>query len=228
MSILEGFVILVGAFTIANEPIPNQSFLCFDLESFGIIGWGKTGPEGKAELSLPDDYQGKKVGVLLKANSPELVGLEYREVEVGEVENLDFSLNADDFCLLEISVNVAGEMPPFVELFLDPQSVKGVPEEITKKAKFNTATSKNSYFFKQQANPRQTYTLKVNPGTYNVGGMYQVFDQPLTAEGSPNLVTGSAMNLNLQEPLQGNIYLGYSLDIQADTKVELTLIPEAE
>lgn len=173
------------------------------------------GPGGAFELAVPEGAR----DLLVRVRHPAVV-LAVRPLPAGDGE-LAVDLRPP---LFELSGEIVGDRPPAppLTLFVDPESVDGVPAEVVPLALQKAPAVRSTHYLTLDA--RDSFSFTVAGGTYRVGGFRVNFDSPTVAPDAPADVAVARAH----DPVEGVDYEGepwggFAVPVHANTHVTLVL-----
>jgi hypothetical protein len=217
MSVINGIVFLDG------QCASNVRILLLSSDMNQLLASTSTSNDGKYEIKFsPAD----SVVLLVKIQGP-VLALDYRLIKPGEFLNQqDFNINttSDAFSILEGEIITdEHEAPSYVEVDITPAHLNAVPSAIEKFfLRFDKGVVDASYYEERVSSNH--FKIKVQKGSYRISGQNIIYKGPdSTLPAPPNFIVGNIFADEEKDPLPGEQFGGFILDVRRDRKIRINL-----
>lgn len=224
---------LTGLVQLDGQALTGSRVLLISGDMTTFLASTTTSEDGTFEIAVPDEHQGSRVVLLLKVQGP-VVGLLHRVIDLQNdtSEKKEFQINTSSQSFYNINGKVVSTSgwPPYLNVSIDPVHVEGVPEPLEKFFRWQDERVVESVFFKQRVDG-ETFNLRVMPGTYKIAASYLNYFRPEQANpDSENYIASKAEADGESQPLPGERYSGYELEVKRDRQVVFTIdvVPDEE
>jgi hypothetical protein len=222
---------VTGFVQIDGQPSADQRVLLISREMSRLLGSTTTGKDGRFEMTTPTGQ--KRVMLLVKLQGP-VIGVVHRVVECDDVRPASIEVKVDtgggDFHRVRSTVVTTLGWPPFLVITVDPVHVASIPEPLEQFFNQRDDRVVEAHFFAMQLQGRE-FELILQSGTYRIGGNYINHRRSMLVK--PDLqdyAIGRVEGDNENQPLAGNRYSGYLLEVKRDRELTMTveIIPDDE
>lgn len=223
---------LTGLVQLDGQALTGSRVLLISGDMTSFLGSTTTSEDGAFEIAVPAGNQGQVV-LLLKIQGP-VVGLVHRVIDLqndGSAQQ-KFQINTSSQSFYNINGKVVSTSgwPPYLNVSIDPVNVEGVPEPLEKFFRWQDERVVESVFYKHRVDG-DTFKLRVMPGTYKIAASYLNYFRPeQTNPDSENYIASKAEADGESQPLPGERYSGYVLEVKRDREVVFTIdvVPDEE
>jgi hypothetical protein len=187
----------------------------------GVLGAGTTGSDGRFAVACSSSASRLILLAKLKGKS---IGLQHRLLELPQREEVVIEFDSQrGFHSLEGEIESTAGLPDYLDVFLNPLSFDGVPDGLRRFFYQKRPGVVDAHFTKTPVRG-STFTFKLQPGTYRMGGEHMNYDR-LEAVHSEyrNYVVKAATLIPSNTPLPGDETLGFTLRADQDRRVVLWL-----
>jgi hypothetical protein len=217
MMAINGIVLLDG------HRVPNARVLLLSSEMNQLLASASTSIDGKYEIKFsPAD----SVVLVVKIQGP-VLALDHRLIKPGEfLSQQDFNINTslDAFCTVEGEIITdEHEAPSYVEVDITPVHLNAVPSAIEKFfLRFDKGVVDASYYEERVSSNH--FKIKVQKGSYRISGQNIIYKGPdSTLPALPNFIVGNIFADEEKDPLPGEQFGGFILDVRRDRKILMNL-----
>lgn len=220
MIIINGIVLLNG------HGVPNVRVLLLSSDMNHLLASTSTSIDGKYGIEFLPAEPADSMVIVVKIQGP-VLALDHRLIKPGEFLNQqDFNINtsSDAFCTLAGQI-IADEhdAPSYVEVDITPAHLNEVPSAIEKFfLRFDRGIVNASYY--EERISSNHFKIKVQKGSYRISGQYIIYKGPnSTLPAPPNFIVDSIFADDEKEPLPGEQFGGFILDVKHDRKILMHL-----
>jgi len=220
MIVINGIVLIDGC------GVPNSCVLLLSSDMNQLLASTSTSIDGKYEMEFLPAEPADSLVIVVKIQGP-VLALDHRLVKSGEFLNQqDFNINtsSDAFCTLEGEIIVnEHEAPPYVEVAITPAHLNEVPSAIEKFfLRFDKGVTDASYYEERVLSHH--FKIKVQRGSYRISGQNIIYKGPnSTLPTPPNFIVGNVFADDEKDPLPGEQFGGFTLNVQRDRKISMHL-----
>lgn len=217
---------LTGDVQLDGQALSNQRVLLISGDMTKFLGSTTTAEDGAFEIDVPAEHRSGQVVLLLKIQGP-VVALAQRLIDL-ESEGWgphEFRLDTTDgsFHNVEGEVTSTFGWPPYLNVFVNPVHVEGIPEPLEKFFRWQDERVLESTFFKLKVDGH-SFNLKFKSGTYRIGADHLNYFRPsMVNPDFENYVATRAEVDGESQPLQGERYGGYLMEVKRDRRIVLTI-----
>jgi hypothetical protein len=218
--------VVTGDVKLDGRALANQRVLLISGDMTRLLGSTTTGEDGRFAVDVPNGSGQNRIVLLVKLQGP-VVALAHRVVDPaqdGEGPH-EFLIETDRGDLHSVSGQVVttSGWPPYLTIFVNPVHVEGIPAELEAFFDRREAGVVESTFFKRRVDG-QEFELKLQAGTYLIGGSHLNYQRPnLASPDFENYVVSRVEADGESEPLPGNPSSGYRLEVTRDRRITMTI-----
>lgn len=209
---------LIGTLSVEREPVSAGEVLAFTRDPPRLVARADTDSGGNFELLLEPgmsaqvDLLGRVVDGMLT-----VTGQSIQLPPQGPVE-----LTAPAPVTLEVAIESTEGLPAELSVFMDPVAVDELPERL---APFVTQREEGVFgaHFAELSVGQRGVSVRVQPGTWTIGGSHIVFERPNSSAPTPkNFIVAGARSPD-GEPFAGSEGSGFAVEVTEDQRIVLRL-----
>jgi hypothetical protein len=191
-----------------------------------LLASTSTSIDGKYGIEFLPAEPADSMVIVVKIQGP-VLALDHRLIKPGEFlnqQNFNINTSSDAFCTLEGEIIADGhDAPSYVEIAITPAHLNEVPSAIEKFfLRFDKGVTDASYYEEHVSSNH--FKIKVQKGSYRISGqniIYKGLDSTLPAP--PNFIVGSIFADDEKEPLPGEQFGGFILDVSRNREILMHL-----
>jgi hypothetical protein len=213
-------LIVRGSLLVDDQPSTDQKLLLISADMERLLAVTTTGAGGQFEFALP--AQGDTEAIILAKITGGFVGPVHWQVDLPQPAALEISVDTKNSFNVEVTVESSAGYPERLDVFLDPVTVDGVPEQLQRFFKQEDQGVFSSHFLEVPID--KAFSFRVSAGTYKIGAHYIVEERPMMDDPAfKNFVTNTAEVLPERDHLEGDPYGGFALTVNEDVNLVLSL-----
>jgi hypothetical protein len=219
MNILNSLIVIAGVLTMEGKVLPSQEILLIQEKPIKVIASGKTDVNGNFSISLNTDAQ--NLHLVAKVRHEGIATILHRKLEKADFgTKKSLNLRKTELIAVHCSLLLPEGGPRSMDVFADLLAVEGVNQDLQPYFRYVSASVANSYFYRFPTSAIE-FTWWVKPGKIRIGGDY-IPQDGISADGPP---PGFAVTRVEMLPdckvLNGTWMLGFELDVNIETHLEL-------
>jgi hypothetical protein len=224
-------LILVGALLMDNQSLPNQEILLIDEKMSELIGVCSndsnkacaTGADGEFRFNISEQNRPVKARVLVKLKD-EIVTVVEKLIDIPQENPVEISVDRPkDLLTVDVTIESSDGFPDTLNVFIDPVKIDGVPEQLERFFKQVRDGVFDAHFVEKRIQGK-TFSFKVKPGIYRIGGEYIIYERPMMVNSNfKNYIVDRVTLQSGNTNLTGNPYSGFTLNVDSDCKIVLSL-----
>jgi hypothetical protein len=225
--ILTGFLLLDG------NLLPEQRVLLISKDMTRLLASTTTMDDGTFNVSVPAPYRDNEVILLVKIQGP-IIALAHRVIDLKSnaagPHEVSIDTTEGNFYHIHGDFITTSRWPPYLMLFVDPVHIDGIPAQLEKFFYQRDEQVDEATFFRMRIEDR-SFHLKVQCGTYRIGGDYLNYFRPMMVKPDfENYVVTRLEADGESQPLEGNRYSGYLVEVKRDRSItmKIEVIPDEE
>ncbi len=223
MSFLANILTIVGMLSLDGQPIPDQSLMLVDPVKNVIVTTTETDEDGHFTIAYEAPQDSHAYTLLAKFRHEDIVTVEAKEiVTTANHPNVDFQLSSSDLIAIEGQVKARRMKPMQYLLDIDLVKVQGVDPKFTpflNREKANIIVL--SYHTREIRS--DTFRILTKPGNITLGARRVYLDDPLAVAHHLNYVSKRVRVMPQKMDLSGEPFVGFSLEVNAPTKIEVIM-----
>jgi hypothetical protein len=218
-------VTISGLVHLDGRPLADVRVLAVSDDATTLLGSTTTRDDGQFAVDVPEAAGGRVV-LLVKVQGP-VIALAQQPVDLAAgkdgTHELRLASDAPTFHTVRGRVATTSGWPPYLTIFVNPIQVEGIDPGLARFFNRQDERVVESTFFKQRLDG-QEFELRVQAGTYAIGGSHLNYQRPNLANPDfENYVVARVEADGEPEPLPGNPSSGYRLDVTREREITMTL-----
>ena len=224
---------LTGLVKLDGQALSDQRLLLISGDMMKFLGSTTSAEDGAFAIDVPAGHDSGQVVLLLKIQGP-VVALAQRVIDL-ESEGWgphEFLIDTTDGSFHNVEGEVASTSgwPPYLNVFVNPVHVESIPEPLEKFFRWQDEQVLESTFYKLKVDGH-SFNLRFRSGTYKIGADHLNYFRPsMENPDFENYVATRAEADGESQPLQGERYGGYLMEVKRDRQIVLTIemVPDEE
>jgi hypothetical protein len=226
MTNIVGSIMISGMVLINGRGSDDQVVLVLSNDMTRLIASTTTGADGRYAIEMNTNGKNTSVVLVLKIQKP-ILALKFRRIEIRrDIPQQDFNVDttSDEFCTLQGDiVTNQNELPPYVEISINPTHLNGIPSEIEKFFFRRSEKVVDADYYETRITDHH-FELRLQRGIYRISGAHIVYkNEGMILPKTTSFVVDKIFADNEKIPLSGEKLGGFTLNVESNRKIKMHL-----